>query len=220
MKFDLENVHIAVVGLGYVGLPLAIEFGKKYDVTIHVRSSMNQVDGTLITHEVPQMEGVLVTGATIQKDLAKIGMLGVDNVPGNAAKIFAHLAKHKVVVNDIIQTEVSPELANISFMINLSDLDSAKEAIKEIKKEVHYQDTYIRDDIAEVSVIGVGMRTHYGVAEKMFGALAEAKVNIDSITTSEIRISCAVDENQAEKALEAVCMAFELDRPAKARKKN
>ncbi len=214
-----EMLEMASAGAGVMH-PRAIEFGKKYDVTIHVRSSMNQVDGTLITHEVPQMEGVLVTGATIQKDLAKIGVLGVDNVPGNAAKIFAHLAKHKVVVNDIIQTEVSPEKANISFMINLSDLDSAKEAINEIKKEVHFENTFIRDDIAEVSVIGVGMRTHYGVAEKMFGALADAKVNIDSITTSEIRISCAVGENQAEKALEAVCMAFELDRPAKVRTKH
>lgn len=149
--------------------------------------------------------------------MAKIGLVGVDNVPGNAAKIFAHLAKAKVVVNDIIQTEISPEKANLSFMVEISDLDAAKKAMAEIKEEVNFSDIFIREDIAEVSVIGVGMRTHYGVAEKMFGALAEAKVNIDSITTSEIRISCAVDEDQAERALEAVCNAFELDRPAKHR---
>ena len=163
------------------------------------------------------MEGVLVSGATIQKDMAKITLVGVDNVPGNAAKIFAYLAKAKVVVNDIIQTEISPQKANLSFMIEISDLQAAKQAMAEIKSEVHFEETFIREDIAEVSVIGVGMRTHYGVAEKMFGALAEAKVNIDSITTSEIRISCAVDEDQAERALEAVCNAFELDRPAKQR---
>lgn len=150
--------------------------------------------------------------------MAKISLVGVDNVPGNAAKIFAHLAKHKVVVNDIIQTEISPEKANLSFMIVISDLDAAKKAVAEIKDEVNLLETFIREDIAEVSVVGVGMRTHYGVAEKMFGALAEAKVNIDSITTSEIRISCAVDEDQAEKALEAICNAFELDRPAKQRR--
>jgi aspartate kinase len=213
-----EMLEMASLGAGVMH-PRAVEFGKKYDVVIHVRSSMNQVDGTLITHEVPQMEGVLVSGATIQKDLAKVVLLGVDNVPGNAAKIFAHLAKHKVVVNDIIQTEVSPESANLSFLINISDLDSAKEAVEEIKKEIKVKQTFIRDDIAEVSVIGVGMRTHYGVAEKMFGALAEAKVNIDTITTSEIRISCSVSKKQAEKALEAVCLAFELDKPAKVRSK-
>ncbi|MBN1974040.1 MAG: aspartate kinase [Sedimentisphaerales bacterium] len=214
-----EMLEMASLGAGVMH-PRAVEFGKKYDVTIHVRSSSEQVDGTLIIHEVPQMEGLLVSGATIQKDLAKIGLLGIENVPGNAAKVFAHLAKHKVVVNDIIQTEVNPDKANLSFMINVSDLESAKQAIEEIKNEVNFENIFIREDIAEVSVVGVGMRTHYGVAEKMFGALADAKVNIDSITTSEIRISCAVDKDQAEKALEAVCMAFELDRPAKLRNKN
>jgi len=211
-----EMLEMASLGAGVMH-PRAVEFGKKYDVKIHVRNSGNENQGTIITHEVPQMEGVVVSGATIQKDMAKIGLLGVDNVPGNAAKIFAHLAKHKVVVNDIIQTEISPEKANLSFMIEISDLQAAKEAMAAIKNEVNFTETFIRDDIAEVSVIGVGMRTHYGVAEKMFGALAEAKVNIDSITTSEIRISCAVNENEAEKALEAVCNAFELDRPAKQR---
>ena len=211
-----EMLEMASLGAGVMH-PRAIEFGKKYDVIIHVRSSSENIEGTIITHEVPQMEGVVVSGATIQKDMAKIGLLGVDNVPGNAARVFAHLAKHKVVVNDIIQTEVSPEKANLTFMINISDLDAAKEAVKEIKGEVNFVETFIREDIAEVSVVGVGMRTHYGVAEKMFGALAEAKVNIDSITTSEIRISCAVVEDQSEKALEAVCNAFELDKPAKQR---
>ena len=211
-----EMLEMASLGAGVMH-PRAVEFGKKYDVKIHVRSSSEETNGTIITHEVPQMEGVVVSGATIQKDMAKIGLVGVDNVPGNAAKIFAHLAKHKVVVNDIIQTEISAEKANLSFMIEISDLEAAKEAVAEIKDVVNFTETFIREDIAEVSVVGVGMRTHYGVAEKMFTALAEAKVNIDSITTSEIRISCAVDEDQAEKALEAVCNAFELDRPANKR---
>jgi aspartate kinase len=211
-----EMLEMASLGAGVMH-PRAVEFGKKYDVVIHVRSSSDQSKGTIITHEVPQMEGVVVSGATIQKDMAKITLVGIDNVPGNAAKIFAHLAKARVVVNDIIQTEVSSQKANLSFMIEISDLQAAKQAAAEIKNEVHFEETFIREDIAEVSVIGVGMRTHYGVAEKMFGALAEAKVNIDSITTSEIRISCAVDEDQAERALEAVCNAFELDRPARQR---
>ncbi|MHC4559991.1 MAG: aspartate kinase, partial [Planctomycetota bacterium] len=177
-----EMLEMASLGAGVMH-PRAIEFGKKYDVKIHVRSSSEQIEGTIITHEVPQMEGVVVSGATIQKDMAKIGLVGVDNVPGNAAKVFAHLAKAKVVVNDIIQTEISPEKANLSFMIGISDLTAAKEAVEQIKDEVNCRDIFVRSDIAEVSVVGVGMRSHYGVAEKMFTALAEAQVNIDSITT-------------------------------------
>ena len=165
------------------------------------------------------MEGVVVSGATIQKDMAKIGLVGVDNVPGNAAKVFAHLAQAKVVVNDIVQTEVSAEKANLSFMIAVSDLGAAKGAVEKIKDELNCQSVFIRDDIALVSVVGVGMRTHYGVADRMFGALAKAQINIDSITTSEIRISCAVSKDEAEKALEAVCIAFELDKPAEERTK-
>jgi aspartate kinase len=212
-----EILEMASLGAGVMH-PRAIEFGKKYDVTIHVRNSSKEIEGTIITHEVPQMEGVVVSGATIQRDMAKISLVGVENVPGNAAKVFAHLARAKVVVHDIVQTELSPEKANLSFMISISDLGATKEAVKQIKKDINCQDIFIREDIAEVSVVGVGMRSHYGVAEKMFEALAEAKVNIDSITTSEIRISCAVDEDQAEKALVAICGAFELNKPADVRK--
>jgi aspartate kinase len=197
----------------------AIEFGKKYDVKIHVRSSMNESEGTMITHEVPQMEGVVVTGATVQKSLAKVDIVGVDNKPGNAAKIFASLAAAKVVVNDIMQTEVSTERANMSFTISVSDLTAAKKAVEKIKGEINCQSIFVRDDIAEVSVVGVGMRSHYGVADKLFGSLAKAKINIDSITTSEIRISCIVDKDKADKALEAVSRAFELDKPARIRTK-
>ena len=211
-----EMLELASLGAGVI-YTRAVEVGKNYGVKIHVRSSLHEKEGTIITHEVPQMEGVVVSGATVQKDLAKIGLVGVDNIPGNAAKIFARLANAKVVVNDIVQTEVSAEKANLSFTIHISDLPAAQEAAGQIKDEVGCENIFIRDDIAEISVVGVGMRTHYGVADKMFGALAKARVNIDSITTSEIRISCIVDKNQAEKALEAICVAFELDKPAQQR---
>lgn len=211
-----EMLELASLGAGVMH-GRAIEFGKKYDVSICVRSSMNDNPGTVITHEVPKMEGILVSGATIQKDLAKIGLLGVDNQPGNAAMIFSHLAAADVIVNDIIQVEISPEKANLSFTIAHSDLEDAKKAIDEIKSDVHCQSVFIRDDIAEVSAVGVGMRSHSGVADKLFKALAEAKVNIDSITTSEIRISCIVDEDEGERALVAICKAFELDKPSEER---
>jgi len=211
-----EILEMASLGAGVMH-GRSIEFGKKYNVTIHVRSSMSDKKGTLITHEVPQMEGILVSGATIEKNLAKVSMVGVDNKPGNAAKIFAHLAGAKVSVNDIIQTEVSEEKANVSFTVNKNDFTDAKKAVEEIRDKVGCQNVFYRDDIAEISVIGVGMRTHYGVANLMFGTLAKEKINIDSITTSEIRISCIVDKNQGDKALISVCKAFELDKPVEKR---
>jgi aspartate kinase len=211
-----EVLELASLGAGVIH-PRAVGFGKKYDMKMHIRSSSEEQEGTIITHEVPQMEGVVVSGATVQKDMAKIGLVGVDNVPGNAAKIFACLANAKVVVNDIVQTEVSAEKANLSFMIGASDLAAAQEAVGAIKNDVNCERIFVREDIAEISVVGVGMRTHYGVADKMFSALAKAKVNIDSITTSEIRISCIVDKDQAKKALETVCIAFELDKPSEER---
>lgn len=211
-----EILELASLGAGVMH-SRSIEFGKKYNVKIHVRSSLNDNPGTLITHEVPQMEGILVSGATSQQDLAKIGLIGVDNKPGNAARIFAHLASHNVSVNDIIQTEMNPQKAHLSFTVASSDLSEAKQAIEEIREEVHCQDVLIREDIAEVSVVGVGMRSHCGVAEKMFKALADKRINIEAITTSEIRISCLVKRKDVDAALVAVCDAFELDKPANKR---
>jgi aspartate kinase len=213
-----EMLELASLGAGVMH-GRAIEFGKKYDVAIHVRSSSRKIEGTLITHEVPQMEDLVVSGATLQENMAKIALVGVDNKPGNAAKIFSHLAQEKVVVNDIMQTEVSTEKANVSFTIGAGDLRAAKRAVEKIKNKVHCQSVFTREDIAEISVVGIGMRTHYGVADRLFSALAKAKVNIDSITTSEIRISCIVDKDQGKKALIAVCKAFDLDKPAAKRKK-
>jgi aspartate kinase len=211
-----EMLEMASLGVGVLHTR-SVAFGKRYDVKIHVRNAANNSPGTIITREVPQMEGVLVSGATIQKDMAKISLIGLPNIPGTAAMVFARLAAAKVVVNDIIQTEISSEKANLSFTVSTADLPTAKEVGQELKAELHCDGLFVREDIALVSVIGVGMRSQYGVAEKFFGSLARAEVNIDSITTSEIRISCAVDKSQAEKALEAVCLAFQLDRPARQR---
>ncbi len=214
-----EMLELASLGAGVMH-SRAIEFGKKYDVAIHVRSSSEKKEGTLITHEVPQMEDLVVSGATLQENMAKITLVGVDNKPGNAAKIFSHLAQEKVVVNDIIQTEISTEKANVSFTVGAGDLRAAEKAVDKIKNKVHCESVFTREDIAEISVVGIGMRTHYGVADRLFSSLARAKINIDSITTSEIRISCVVDKAQGKKALIAVCKAFDLDKPATKRKKS
>ena len=211
-----EMLELASLGAGVMHTR-AIEFGKKYSVKIHVRSSSVQTEGTIITHGVPQMEAVVVSGATIQKDMAKVTLVAIANKPGNAAKLFQQLAIARVIVNDIMQTEVSSEKANLSFTVNSADLTAATEAAEQIKDQLGCENIFVRDDITEISVVGMGMRNHYGVADKMFGALAKARVNIDSITTSEIRISCVVDKNQGKIALEAVCDAFDLDKPAEKR---
>lgn len=207
-----EMLEMASLGAGVMH-SRAVEFGKKYNVDIHVRSSSSENTGTIITHEVPQMENIVVSGATIQRNMAKLDLIGVDNQPGNAAKVFSALANAKVVVNDIIQTETDPQKANLSFLVSIKDLKAAGEAVEKIKSDVHYEKTFMREDIAQVSAIGVGMRSHYGVADKMFKALAAAEVNVDSITTSEIRISCVVSEEDADKAVCSICDAFELDKP-------
>ncbi len=206
-----EMLEMAGLGAG-VMTPRSVAIGKRYNVKIRVRNSGNDNPGTIITHEVPQMEGVLVASATVQRDMVKIGMVGVDNLPGRAAKIFARLAQAKVIVHDIIQTEITPEKANLSFMVSTPDLKAAQEVAGELKDEMHCDRIIIRDDVALLSVIGVGMRSQYGVAERVFSALAKAKVNIDSITTSEIRISCVVNKAQANQALKAVCLEFELNK--------
>ncbi len=211
-----EMLELASLGAGVMH-GRSIEFGKNYNVKIHVRSSSEDKEGTIITHEVPQMEDIVVSGATIQKDLAKVSIIGVDNKPGNAARIFSGLANAQVVISDIIQTEVSNDKANLSFTTSGSDLSAAKKAVESLKNELNFDNIFVRDDIVEVSVVGVGMRTHYGVADKMFSALAKEEINIDSITTSEICISCIVDEDQGQRALIAVCRAFDLDKPAEKR---
>jgi aspartate kinase len=206
-----EMLEMAGLGAG-VMTPRSVAIGKRYNVRIRVRNSGNNNPGTVITHEVPHMEGVSVASATVQRDMVKIGMVGVDNLPGRAAKIFARLAQAKVIVHDIIQTEISPERANLSFMVSTPDMEAAKAVAGELKDEMHCDRIMVRDNIALLSVIGVGMRSQYGVAERVFASLAKAKVNIDSITTSEIRISCVVSREQADEALKAVCLEFELNK--------
>jgi aspartate kinase len=191
----------------------SIEFGKKYNVDIHVRSSFTDNPGTWITHEVSQMEHIVVSGATLKRDLAQFVLPGLPNRPGVAASIFAHVAEHKVVVDDIIQTFDENGCASISFTVEYGDLAEGKLVMDETKKQFNLKNIICRDPVAKVSVVGVGMRSHTGVAEKMFRALAEAEVNINAITTSEIKISCLIDPADADKALRAVHDVFELDKP-------
>ncbi len=197
----------------------AVEFAKKYDVPIHVRSSLHNRKGTMIVAESQDMERIAVSGAALKDKLARVNLRNVPDHPGVAARVFHTLADANIVVDDIIQTLADDGTANISFTVDLGDLADAKKVVDKLCQNLRCQVQY-NDQLAKVSVVGVGMRVHTGVAQRMFSALAQAKINIQNITTSEIRISCLIDRDQGKEALRLVHDAFELGgKPAKKAKK-
>jgi aspartate kinase len=195
----------------------AVEFAKKYNVPIHVRNSRNNRKGTMIVAETEPMERIVVSGAALKDKLAKITLRNVPDHPGVAARIFHTVATHNVVVDDIIQTIADDKTATVSFTVDLADLGDARKVVDRLAKELGCRVTY-EDHLAKVSVVGVGMRVHTGVADRMFAALAAAKINIQNITTSEIKISCIIDRDQGKQALRVVHDAFELGGRKKAGK--
>src|SRR5687768_11789630 len=189
----------------------AVEFAKKYHVPLHVRNSQNDNEGTWIVAETANMEHIVVSGAALKKDLIRVTIRGVPDRPGVAAKIFGDIAAANIVVDDIIQNVMDDNTANISFTVEHGDLADIKSAVERITKDLGPTAKAIyQGDLAKVSVVGVGMRVHTGVAQRMFKALADVKVNIQNITTSEIKISCIIDKEQGNKALQTVHDAFEL----------
>ena len=192
----------------------AVEFAKKYNVPIHVRSSLNMKKGTMIVAETESMEQILVSGAALKDKLARISLRDVPDTPGIAARVFHTMATNDIVVDDIIQTvDKGSKTASISFTIELSELPDTRVVCDKLAKTLKCDVVYDKG-LAKVSVVGVGMRVHTGVAERMFAALAKAKVNIQNITTSEIKISCLIQESQGLKALRVIHDAFELGGPA------
>ncbi|MEN6664454.1 MAG: aspartate kinase [Phycisphaerae bacterium] len=196
----------------------AVEFAKKYDVPIHVRSSLNTNKGTMIVAETQSMERIVVSGVALKENIARVSLKDVPDRPGSAAQIFHSLAVGKVVVDDIIQTENESGTADISFTVDLGELSDAEKVVSALAKSLKCR-YRVEKDLAKVSAVGVGMRVHTGVAERMFAALAKAKVNIDNITTSEIKISVIVNQKQGRDALRAVHDAFDLGKPARKAKK-
>jgi aspartate kinase len=189
----------------------AVEFAKKYNVRIHVRNSQNDHEGTWIVAETPNMEHIVVSGAALKKDLTRVTVKQVPDRPGIAAKIFGDIAAANIVVDDIIQNVMDDNTANISFTVEHGDLHDIRPVVDKLCKELGAKTAAIyQGDLSKVSVVGVGMRVHTGVAQRMFKALADGKVNIQNITTSEIRISCIISKEDGPKALQIVHDAFEL----------
>ncbi len=210
-----EMLELASVG-AKVMHGRSIEFAKKYNVVVQVRSSLTDGAGTYIMAEYPGMEDIVVRGAAVRTDLARVLLVGVQNRPGVAADIFARLASRHVVVDDIIQNVFyeHEKSANIGFTINEDDLDMVKEVCRELVSRYGVRSFEIDENVAKISIVGVGMRSHTGVAMKMFRALGDARINIENISTSEIVVAAIIDRDDAEKALQAVHAAFELDKKA------
>ena len=157
------------------------------------------------------MEHIVVSGAALKKDLIRVTVKNVPDRPGIAAKIFSDIADANIVVDDIIQNVMDDNTANISFTVEHGDLHDIKPVVDTLLKDLGSKVAPIyQSELAKVSVVGVGMRTHTGVAQRMFKALADAGVNIQNITTSEIKISCIIDKEQAPRALQIIHDAFEL----------
>ena len=206
-----EILELASMGAQVVHVR-SVELAKKYNVPIRVRSSFNNSIGTLICKEVMEMEDIVVSGATVTKNDAKITIIGVSDEPGQAAKIFHELAKENINVDMIIQNISANGLTDVTFTVQKDDLPLALETTEKIKKEIQAKEIVANDKIAKLSVVGIGMRTHSGIADKMFKTLSDEKINIQMISTSEIKISCVIEESQAEKALNSMHSAFGLDK--------
>jgi aspartate kinase len=210
-----EMLELASLGAGVLH-SRSLEFGKKYNVPIHVRNSMHDRPGTIIGPEVKAMEDIVVSGATLKKDMHKVTIQAVPDKPGVAAKIFGAIADAHIVVDDIIQNvsflDNGSYFTDMSFTVEKTDLNEVRRIADKLWKELGGQGC--KDSpVSRVSVVGVGMRSHTGVAGTMFKALSEAGVNIQAISTSEIKISVIVAPEHGEPALRAVHSAFKLGEP-------
>jgi len=189
----------------------SVEFAMKYKVPVVVRSSFNDNPGTLVVEEDRDMENVFVSGIAYDKNQAKITIVNVPDKPGIAAKLFEAIAASNIVVDMIVQNVSSDgKFADISYTVPKTDTRKAFEVSEAIARELGAERVDKREDISKISVIGVGMRTHSGVASKMFQTFAANNINIAMISTSEIKVSCVIDLKYTELAVRVLHEAFEL----------
>ncbi len=196
----------------------SIVVAQRFNIPIHIRSSFKKTRGTLISKEVRKMEDVLVKGVTYNKDEAKITILNVPDRPGMAAEIFKTIARANINVDMIIQnirqirdsSSRKTEGTDVSFTVLKTDLRNTLEVVKKLSRKIGAGGIIYDSQIAKISVVGLGMKSHSGVAAKMFDALAQKGVNIEMISTSEIKISCVIKEKDTEKAIRAIHKKFKL----------
>jgi aspartate kinase len=189
----------------------SVEFAAKFNVPVEVNSSFKEGKGTLVTKEDADMEAVAVAGVTGDRNQAKITIVGVPDKPGIAARIFVAVAQAHINVDMIIQNMSQAALTDLSFTVPRADLKKAVSIVQDVAKDIEAKSVSVTEAIAKVSLIGVGMRSHSGVASKMFEVLSKEGINIMMISTSEIKISCVIDEKYLELAMRALHSAFGLD---------
>lgn len=191
----------------------SVEFAKKFGVVFEVRSSLNDNPGTLVLEEHPNMEDVVIRGVSIERSQARVTLTGIPDLPGMASRILGALAEAEVNLDMIIANIAHDGFARQSFTMHSSDLGKAQAALKPIIAELGPEGRIETEGgIAKLSAVGIGMRSHSGVAATMFHALGQAGINIGMISTSEIKIAVTVDETRIEDAARAVHDAFQLDR--------
>ena len=189
----------------------SVEFAKKYGVIFEVRSSFNQNPGTIVKEEVAYMEKVVVRGVAVDKDQAKVIVSNLPDKPGSAARVFRALADANVMVDMIVQNVGRGGVANLTFTVPQTDQVKAQRALEPVLAAMGGGQVAIHEQIAKLSVVGVGMKTHSGVAATLFQALAAANINIEMISTSEIKISVIVEQDRADEAARVAHAAFHLD---------
>ena len=188
----------------------SVEFAKKYGVTVHVRSTFKPDPGTIVTREESAMEEAVVTGVTHDRSQAKISLLRVPDRPGIAASVFGAVGAKNIVVDMIVQNISRDGYTDISFTLPRGDFARATTALEEIARAIGAQGIVHDERVAKVSIVGVGMRSHSGVAALMFGALSRENINIQMISTSEIAVSCVIEDKYTELAVRTLHDAFEL----------
>jgi aspartate kinase len=189
----------------------SVEFAKKFNVPVHVRSTFSNERGTMVVAETKDMEKVTVSGIAFNKNEARITISKVPDKPGIAARIFDPLVKSGIVVDMIVQNTSEEGLTDLTFTVIKSDFNNSMKLLSSVAKEIGAEKVLGDEDISKISIIGVGMRTHAGVAQKMFTTLARENINIMMISTSEIKISCIIKEKYTELAVRVLHEAFGLD---------
>jgi len=192
----------------------SVEFAGKYNVALRVLSSFTEGKGTLITYEESQMESALISGIAFNRDEAKLTITGVPDLPGIAFKILGPIADANIEVDMIVQNIADDETTDFTFTVHRNDYQKAKALLENICTELGARKVTGDDSIVKVSIVGVGMRSHAGIASTMFKALADERINIRMIATSEIKISVVVDEKYLELAVRVLHSAFNLDKEA------
>jgi aspartate kinase len=192
--------------------PRSVELAKKHEVPVYVKSSFTDEGGTLVTKEDVEMEREVVCGVTYDRDQAKITVVRVPDRPGIAARLFTPLAQHNIMVDMIIQNASLEGYTDLTFTVSRKDIKKAHELVEKVGIEIGADRVEIDADVSKISIIGVGMISHSGVAAKMFSSLAKEGVNILMISTSEIKISCVIHAKYTELAVSALHDAFDLDK--------